>query len=46
MDKERDVLPVNKAAMEDVATADLERAADRLELEYDEGVHLEFLLQS
>jgi len=32
--------------MKDVATADLERAADRLELEYDEGVHLEFLLQS
>ena len=46
MDKEMDVLPVNKLAMEDVATADLEGAAARLELEYDEGVHLDFLLQA
>jgi len=30
MDKERDVLPVNKAAMKDVATADLESYDDSI----------------
>jgi hypothetical protein len=46
MDKDNSVLPVFKLAMEDVATANLEESADRLELEYDNGIHLEFLLQS
>ena len=46
MDKESSVLPVFKLAMEDVRTANLKESADRLELEYDEGIHLDFLLQS
>ena len=46
MDKENSILPVFKLAMEDIATANLKESADRLELEYDEGVHLYFLLQS
>ena len=46
MDKKKGVLPVNELAMADVATADLKGSADRLELEYDEGIHLDFLLQS
>jgi hypothetical protein len=46
MDKENSVLPVFKLAMEDVATADLKESADRLELEYDEGIHIDFLLKS
>lgn len=45
MDKENSILPVFKLAMEDVATANLKESADRLELEYDEGIHLNFLLQ-
>ena len=46
MDKENSILPVFKLAMEDVRTANLKECADRLELEYDEGIHLDFLLQS
>ena len=46
MDKENSILPVFKLAMEDVRTANLKEFADRLELEYDEGIHLDFLLQS
>ncbi len=45
MDKKNSILPVYKLAMEDVATANLKESADRLELEYDEGIHLNFLLQ-
>jgi len=44
MDKQRDVLPVYKKAMEDVASADLKEAADRMGLKYDGGIHLSFLL--
>lgn len=44
MDKKNSILPVFKLAMEDVATANLKESADRLELEYDEGIHLNFLL--
>ncbi|MCP4022896.1 MAG: DUF3786 domain-containing protein [Desulfobacteraceae bacterium] len=46
MDKENSILPVFKLAMEDVSGADLKASADRLALEYDEGIHLDFLLQS
>ena len=46
MVKENSILPVFKLAMEDVATANLKESADRLELEYDEGIHLKFLMQS
>jgi len=45
MDSERGVLPVYKKAMEDVAEADLEGASTKLDLEYNNGIHLEFLLQ-
>jgi hypothetical protein len=43
MDEEMGVLPVYKKAMEDVSEADLEAASTRLELEYGDGIHLEFL---
>lgn len=46
MDKENSILPVFKLAMEDVAAANLKESADRLALEYDEGISLDFLLQS
>ena len=37
MEKGKEILPVNKLALEDVAKADLKAAADRLGLDYDEG---------
>ena len=40
MEKENSILPVFKLAMEDVRTANLKEFAGRLELEYDEGIHL------
>ena len=46
MDKDNGILPVYKLAMEDVTKADLKASADRLELEYDNGVHLNFLMKS
>lgn len=46
MDKDNAILPVYKLAMEEVATANLKASAQRLELEYDEGVHLDFLSRS
>jgi hypothetical protein len=46
MDNERDFLPVYKKAMDDVAVADLEGAAERIELKFDDGIHIDFLLQA
>ncbi len=46
MDKENSILPVFKLAMEEVRTADLKESAGRFALEYDEGIHLNFLVRS
>jgi len=46
MNKENSVLLVYKLAMEDVKPANLKEAADRLELEYEEGIQIDFLLKS
>ena len=46
MDKDNGVLPVYKLAMEDVTKADLKASAERLNLKYDNGVHLYFLMRS
>lgn len=46
MNKEESILPVYKLAIEDVATADLKESAVRLDLKYEDGVHLDFLLKS
>lgn len=46
MNKENSILPVFKLAMEDVRTASLKESAGRLELVYDNGIHLDFLMQS
>lgn len=46
MNKENSILPVFKLAIEDVRTANLRESAGRLGLVYDNGIHLNFLLQS
>jgi len=46
MNKENSILPVFKFAIKDLGTANLKESAERLGLLYDNGIHLDFLLQS